>query len=159
MATELPVRIEFSLPDGWQAAPPDEVGAPGVAFVAVRPVATDGFVTNLTIAGEIRDPALPMATIALESVHRLESIAESVRVRDRRDFGSDGSPGMTQVLDVEMGQGKRLVQCQVYLPVDDVHDARRRAVLELVLTCMFEQFDEVLPEFQRFVGTVRPAGS
>ena len=37
MVSELPVRIEFSLPEGWQATPPDEAGAPGVAFVALHP--------------------------------------------------------------------------------------------------------------------------
>jgi hypothetical protein len=163
MVTELPVRIEFSLPDGWHAAPPDEVGAPGVAFVALHPASTggsaNGFTTNLTIAGEIRDPAVPMATIADESVHRLETVADSVRVRDRTDLGPSDAPGMTQVLEIEMGQGKRLVQCQVYLPMDDVHDRSRRAVLELVLTCTPEQLDDVLPDFQRFVGTVQPASS
>ena len=159
MVTELPVRIEFALPDGWQAAPPDEVGAPGVAFVAVRPVSpgggADGFVTNLTIAGEIRDPAVRMATIADESVHRVENVAESVRVRDRADFGQGDAPGLTQLLDIELDEGTRLVQCQVYLPIDDVHD--QRTVLELVLTCTPEQFDDVESDFRRFVGTVRPA--
>jgi hypothetical protein len=159
MVTELPVRIEFSLPDGWQAAPPDEVGAPGVAFVAVHPASigseANGFTANLTIAGEIRDPALPMTTIADESVHRLETVAESVRVRDRADFGHGDAPGITQVLDIEMGQGKRLAQHQVYLAMNDAHD--QRTVLELVLTCTPEQLDDVLSDFQQFVGTVRPA--
>jgi len=160
MVTELPVRIEFSLPDGWQAAPPDEVGAAGVAFVAVHPASNNGgangFTTNLTIAGEILDPAVPMATIADESVRRLEGVAESVGVRGRTEFSPD-APGMTQVLDIDMGQGKQLVQCTIYLAADDVHDPSRRAVLELVLTCTPEQFDEALPDFQRFVGTIRPA--
>jgi hypothetical protein len=159
MVTELPVRIEFSLPDGWQAAPPDEVGAPGVAFVAVHPASTgsaaNGFTANLTIAGEIRDPALPMTTIADESVRRLETVAESVRVRDRTDLGHGDAPGITQVLDIEMGQGNRLAQHQVYLAMNDVHD--QRTVLELVLTCTPEQLDDVLSDFQQFVGTVRPA--
>ncbi|MFI5588395.1 hypothetical protein ACIA5G_25305 [Amycolatopsis sp. NPDC051758] len=154
MVTELPVRIEFALPDGWQAAPPDEVGAPEVAFVAVRPVSPGGFVTNLTIAGEIRDPAVRMATIADESVHRVENVAESVRVRDRADLGQGDAPGLTQLLDIELAEGKRLVQCQVYLPIDDAHD--QHTVLELVLTCTPEQFDDVASDFQRFVGTVRP---
>ncbi|MFG1642755.1 hypothetical protein ACGFMK_20895 [Amycolatopsis sp. NPDC049252] len=153
MVTELPVRIEFALPAGWQAAPPDEVGAPGVAFVAVRPVPPGGFVTNLTIAGEIRDPAVRMATIADESVSRVESVAESVRVRERADFSQGAAPGLTQLLDIKQ-EGERLVQCQVYLPVDDVHG--RRTVLELVLTCTAGRFDEVASDFRRFVGTVRP---
>jgi hypothetical protein len=45
VATQLPVRIEFRLPDGWQAAPPDEVGTPGAAFVAQIPTVLDDFRT------------------------------------------------------------------------------------------------------------------
>jgi hypothetical protein len=56
-----------------------------------------------------------------------------------------------------MGQGKQLVQCQIYLPAADVHDPSRRVVLELALTCTPEQFDDALPDFQRFVGTIRSA--
>jgi hypothetical protein len=157
MVTELPVRIEFSLPDGWQAAPPDEVGAPGVAFVALHRGSANGFTANLTIAGEFRDPDLPMATIADESVQLLEKVAGAVRVRARTAVGSDDAPGITQVLDLEMSAGRRLVQCQVYVSMHDVADPRRRAVVELVLTCTPAQLDTVLPDFQEFVGTVRPA--
>jgi hypothetical protein len=161
MATELPVRIEFSLPDGWQAAPPDEVGAPDVAFVALRRTKAadgpNGFTTNLTIAGEHRDPTIPITTIADESLHRLESVAKSVRVRDRTNLGPNDTPGMTQVLDIELNKGKPLVQCQVYLPLEDAHNPSRQAVLELVLTCTSDQLAEALPDFQRFVETVRPA--
>ncbi|MGH3875570.1 MAG: hypothetical protein ACRDSK_00885 [Actinophytocola sp.] len=159
MVTELPVRIEFTLPDGWHPAPPDEVGAPGVAFVALHPASTNGFTANITIAGELRDPALPMATIADESLRRLENVAVSVHARDRAEVGPGDAPGITQVVDIEMGPGQRLVQCQVYLSMNDVHDPRRRAVLELVLTCKPNQLDDVLADFQRFVQTVRPAAS
>jgi hypothetical protein len=159
MVTELPVRIEFSLPDGWQPAPPDEVGAPGVAFVALHPASTNGFTANITIAGELRDPALATSVIADESLRRLEKVAVSVRLRDRTEVGPGDSPGVTQVLDIDMGPGQRLVQCQVYVSMNDVNDPRRRAVLELVLTCKPNQLDDVLADFQRFVQTVRPAGS
>jgi hypothetical protein len=156
MATELPVRIEFSLPQGWQATPPDEAGAPGVAFVALHPDSRNGFTANLTIAGDIRDPGLTMVAIADESVQRLERYARSVHVRDRAAVGSVDSPGITQVLDIEMDQSQRLVQCQVYVSMYDVVDPGRRAVIELVLTCTPEQLDDVLADFQQFVGTVRP---
>ncbi len=159
MVTELPVRIEFALPDGWHPAPPDEVGAPGVAFVALHPASTNGFTANITIAGELRDPALPTATIADESLGRLESVAKSVRLRDRTEVGSGDAPGVTQVVDIEMGPGQRLVQCQVYVSMNDVNDPRLRAVVELVLTCKPNQLDDVLADFQRFVQTVRPAAS
>ena len=157
MVSELPVRIEFSLPEGWQATPPDEAGAPGVAFVALHPASTNGFTANLTIAGDFRDPGLTMVAIADESVHRLEGVAGSVHVRDRAAVGSVDAPGITQVLDIEMGPSQRLVQCQVYVSMHDVVDPGRRAVIELVLTCTPEQLDDVLSDFQRFVGTIRPA--
>jgi hypothetical protein len=158
MATELPVRIEFALPDGWKAAPPDEVGAPGVAFVALHPASANGFTANLTIAGEFRDPSLPMVAIADESVTRLEGIGARVEVRDRVDVGSTEAPGITQVLDIWMSTSERLVQCQVYVSMHDVVDPAKRAVLELVLTCTPDQLDEVLADFQEFVRTVRPTG-
>lgn len=158
MATELPVRIEFTLPDGWQAAPPDDVGAPGVAFVALHPASANGFTANLTIAGEFRDPGLPMTQFADESVQRLEEAAGAVRVRDRVEVGTGDSPGITQVLDIEVGVSQHLVQCQVYVSMSDEVDPSRRAVLELVLTCTPEQLDTVFADFQNFVRTVRPAG-
>jgi hypothetical protein len=159
MATELPVRIEFTLPDGWQATPPDEAGAPGVAFVALHPSSTNGFTANLTIAGQFRDPTLPMTAIADESVRRLSEVAGDVHVRDRVEVGSPDSPGITQVLDIDVGVSQRLVQCQVYVSMQDVHDRRKRAVIELVLTCTPDQLDNVFADFQNFVRTVRPATS
>jgi hypothetical protein len=159
MVSELPVRIEFSLPEGWQATSPDEAGAPGVAFVALHPASANGFTANLTIAGEFRDPKLPMSAIADESVQRLEKVAGSVHVRDRVAVGSDDAPGISQVLDIVMGPSQRLVQCQVYVSMQDIYDPRRRAVLELVLTCTPEQLDDVFADFQAFVRTVRPAAT
>lgn len=160
MVTQLPVRIEFSLPEGWQAAPPDEVGAPGVAFVALHPASANGFTANLTIAGQFREPDLTMDAIADESVRRLSDTAGSVHVRKRTAVGSVEAPGITQVLDLELGAEHplQLVQCQVYVSLQDVHDPAKRAVLELVLTCTPAQLDAVFEDFQQFVRTVRPAG-
>lgn len=160
MVTQLPVRIEFSLPEGWTAAPPDEVGAPGVAFVALHPDSANGFTANLTIAGQFREPDLTMDAIADESVHRLEDTGGSVRVRQREAVGSAESPGIAQILDVDMGGEPvgALVQCQVYVSMHDVDDPAKRVVLELVLTCTPAQLGDVFEDFQRFVRTVRPAG-
>jgi hypothetical protein len=157
MATELPVPIEFSLPDGWQAARPDDAGAPGVAFVALHPATANGFTANLTIAGQFRDPTLSMTAIADESVQRLSQAVGRVHVRDRVEVGDRDAPGITQVLDIQMGENQQLVQCQVYVSMQDIHDPRKRAVLELVLTCTPQQLDHVFGDFQEFVRTVRPA--
>jgi hypothetical protein len=163
MATQLPVRIEFRLPDGWQAAPPDEVGAPGVAFVALHPAsraAEGGFTANITIAGQVRDPALTMLALADESVRRLEQNAGTVHVRSRTELGSPEAPGLTQALDIlatVRGEALPLVQTQVLVSMTDVDDPAKRVVLELVLTCTAEQLDTVIGDFQEFVRTVRPA--
>lgn len=53
------------------------------------------------------------------------------------------------------GETLELVQCQVYLLMQDAHDARRRAVVRLVLTATTDVFESVLPELQEFVGSVR----
>lgn len=162
MATQLPVRIEFSLPEGWTAAPPDEVGAPGVAFVALHPRSIAGFTANITIAGQVRDPELTMTALADESVRRLEANTGPVHVRMREEVGTDIAPGITQTLDILAtvdGQALSLVQTQVLVSMRDVHDPDRRVVLELVLTCTPEQLDDVLGDFRRFVRGVRPAGA
>ena len=41
--------------------------------------------------------------------------------------------------------------------MQDVYDVRKRAVIELVLTCTPDQLDNVFADFQNFVRTVRPA--
>jgi hypothetical protein len=160
MVTQLPVRIEFALPEGWNAAPPDEVGAPGVAFVALPPDSADDFTPNITIAGQFREPDLAMDAIAEESVGRLEQAYGNVQVRQRTEVGSADAPGITQVLDILATVDNRplpLVQCQVYSSMSDVDDPAKRVVLELVLTCKPSQLADVFEDFQQFVRTVRPA--
>lgn len=161
MAATLPVRINFRLPDGWQPAPPDQVGAPGAAFVAVHPGSRDNFTANITISGELRPDAASLAQIADESVERLQRTALTVRVADRTQIGSPEAPGLTQVLRLSAdvnGRLRELVQAQVYLSMRDIDDPRRRAVVQLVLTSTTGQFDSVVGDFQQFVRTVRPLG-
>jgi hypothetical protein len=164
MVTQLPVRIEFTLPEGWNAAPPDEVGAPGSAFVALHPASRDhepaSFTANITIAGQLRDPALTMEALADESVRRLEENAGTVHVRRRAEVGSADAPGITQTLDIlatVQDTALPLVQSQVLVSMTDVDDPAKRVVLELVLTCTPAQLDTVIDDFQQFVRTVRPA--
>lgn len=159
MATQLPIRIEFRLPDGWNSAPPDDVGAPGAAFVAVYGTPSEGFTPNITISGELRPDAATLDDIADESIARLRESVDSVRLRKRAEAGTADAPGLTQALDLDaMVQGERrsLVQVQVFLSVQDQQDASKRAVLDLIMTCALEQLDDVLGDFQEFVRTVRP---
>jgi hypothetical protein len=159
MASTLPVEIEFSLPEGWRPAPPDEVGAPGVAFVALHLDSRDVFTANITIAGRLRDDEADLVTIAEESVQRL-SESGTVRVAKRTQVGTSEAPALTQTLRISSklrGLPVELVQSQVYLVMQDVHDSAKRAVIEFALTAKSSQLEEVADDFNEFVRSVRPA--
>lgn len=156
MATQLPVRIEFSLPEGWTAAPPDEVGAPNAAFVALHPPAHDGFTTNITISGDHRDDDVELATVAEESVARLTKSVGGVRVLTRTAVDD----GYTQTLEIKStieGHPHDLVQCQAYLSMHDVEEPAKRAIIDLVLTTTADRFEEFVKDFEYFVRTVKPS--
>ncbi|MEV2217922.1 hypothetical protein AB0H86_41945 [Streptomyces sp. NPDC050997] len=159
MPTTLPVPIQFELPEGWRAEPPDEAGAPGAAFVARYLQPDAGFTANITIDGEYRPDATALSEIAHESVGRLRQAATSVEVTGHHEIGSADAPGFTQTLAVSAvvsGVHRDLVQSQVYLSMLDVADPHKRAVIRLVLTATASQCPYVLGDFQDFVRTVRP---
>lgn len=159
MPTTLPVPIEFELPEGWRAAPPDDVGAPGAAFVALHPRPDDGFTANITVDGEYRPDEATLPEIAHASVQRLGEAATSVAVTARREVGTADAPGFTQTLAVTAvagGARRDLVQSQVYLSVLDGACPHRRAVIRLVLTATASQHAAVVGDFQDFVRSVRP---
>ncbi|MFI0710909.1 hypothetical protein ACH4SK_09670 [Streptomyces inhibens] len=159
MATTLPVKIEFSLPEGWQPAPPDEVGAPGVAFIALHPESSDKFIANITIAGKIQDET-DLVTLAHESVERLREGA-AVSVAKQAQGGTPELPALTQTLRISTtlrGLPVELVQSQVYLLMQDARDPSTHAVIELALTAKQSQLDRVADDFEDFVKSIRPAG-
>ncbi|MFF9311141.1 hypothetical protein ACF1BS_09535 [Streptomyces sp. NPDC014748] len=158
MSTTLPIPIQFDVPQGWRAAPPDEVGAPGAAFVAVHPPSDAGFTANITIDGEYRPDSATLPEIAEESVRHVGQSVASVVVTDRRETGSAEAPGLTQTLAFSVVVGRQshdLVQSQVYLAMIDVHDPHRRVVIRLVLTSTASQHPTLLDDFQNLVSTVR----
>ncbi|MFF7641042.1 hypothetical protein [Streptomyces canus] len=159
MATTLPVPIEFELPDGWRAAPPDEVGAPGAAFVALYRQPDAGFTANITIDGEYRPDSAVLPEMADGSVERLRETGASVVLTDRREMGSADAPGLLQKLAVSTtvgGTHRDLVQTQVYLSLLDIADPHNRVVVRLVLTSTAAQHSVVLGAFEDFVRSVRP---
>lgn len=159
MSTTLPVPIEFRLPDGWRPAPPDEVGAPDVAFVALYPEPDGHFTANITIDGDYRPDDTPLAGIADESVDRMRAIADSVVLTGREEVGTEDAPALTQQLSftaVLRGERTALLQTQVYLSMLDENDPHQRAVIRLALTATAGQHDDVLGDFQEFVRSVGP---
>ncbi|EGE41029.1 hypothetical protein GTY83_08195 [Streptomyces sp. SID4928] len=159
MTTTLPVPIAFELPDGWRAAPPDGVGAPGAAFVALHPHPDAGFTANITVDGAFRPDPATLPEIADESVANLRGSAASVDVAERREVGSEDAPGLTQTLAISAiagGVPRDLIQSQVYLSLLDVEDPGKRAVIRLILTVTAAQHGDVVEDFRDFVRTVRP---
>jgi hypothetical protein len=159
VATTLPAPIEFRLPEGWRPAPPDDVGAPGAAFVGLHPNPDNGFTANITIDGEGCAEPASLPELADASIRTLRETGAEVALADRSEVGSADAPGLTQTLSVRAtvdGAPRDLVQSQVYLSMVDTGDHSRGVVIRLVLTASAEQYAAVLPDFQYFVWTVRP---
>ncbi|MGX9883833.1 hypothetical protein [Streptomyces sp. NPDC002276] len=159
MPTTLPIPIRFDVPQGWRAAPPDEVGAPGAAFVAVHPPSDTGFTSNITVDGEYRPDTTTLPRIADESVGLLSESVTSIRVTDRRETGSADAPGFTQTLAFSVVLDRRshdLLQSQVYLSLLDVDDPRRRVVIRLMLTSTVSRHPDLLDDFRSVVRSIRP---
>jgi hypothetical protein len=159
VATTLPAPIEFRLPEGWRPAPPDDVGAPGAAFVGLHPNPDNGFTANITIDGEGCAEPASLPELADASIRTLRETGAEVSLADRSEVGSADATGLTQTLSVRAavdGAPRDLVQSQVYLSMVDTGDHSRGVVIRLVLTASAEQYAAVLPDFQYFVWTVRP---
>ncbi|WP_020666163.1 hypothetical protein [Amycolatopsis nigrescens] len=158
MVTQLPVAVRFELPDGWRPAPPDEVGAPGAAFVALNSATQgSGFTANIAVDGEVREDGL--AGVAEESVRVLGESAQDIAVVSRQEVGSVRAPGLTQDLRVTANIGgiaHELLQCQVYLVLGTSADQSRGAVVRAALTCTGDQVGAVLDDFRSFVRTLAP---
>ncbi|GGO34791.1 hypothetical protein [Streptomyces lasiicapitis] len=159
MAATLPVPMEGRLPEGWHPASPGQVGAPDVAFVALRPPPDAGFTSNITVDGEYRPDGATLAEIADESVRSMCEVADSVTVDERHEVGSADAPALTQVLSfsaVTDGVRRDLAQTQIYLAMLDINDPSERAVIRLTLTTTTAQHSSVLGDFQQFIRSVRP---
>lgn len=162
MADDTRLALEFRLPAGWNPARPDAVGATGADFVAMHvPSEGPGFTTNITMDQQQRADAT-LVEVADESLDKLHGAAHRVTLSNRTEFGNAEAPGLTQVIRTAApveGDVLELVQCQVYLAMQDTRDPRQRAIVRLVLTAREGDFESVLPDFQEFVGTVRVKGA
>ncbi|RCG25322.1 hypothetical protein DQ392_01980 [Streptomyces reniochalinae] len=159
MTANLPVPIEFQLPEGWRPVSRREATASGVVFLALHPQPDAGYTANIAVDGGYRPDSAPLTKIADESVHRLREVDSTLVVSSRREVGSPTAPGLTQKLAFAAAIDDRLrelMQTQVYLSLNDINDPRERMVLRLVLTATATQHDAVLGDFQEFVRTVRP---
>ncbi|MDT0378829.1 hypothetical protein RM572_08580 [Streptomyces sp. DSM 42041] len=167
MPGTLPVPLTCEVPQGWQAAPPDEVGAPQAALVALHLASKgEGFVPNITVTGRTRTDAAGLTRIAEESIRRLQEAVGTVHVVKRAEVGTSEAPGLVdapgvvQNLHIDAtvnGQPMKLAQSQLFLILENEQRPNERAEVEIALTAKAEQLHEVLEDFQDFLRTVRPA--
>lgn len=160
MTTKLPLPIEFSLPDGWNGVPPDEAGAPGVAFVAVHAGAGHDFTPNITIDGEIPADGTTLEEVADRSVELMRSFASSVALVERIEGGEDEVRTLRQQISFTVTvEGKRhaLLQTQIYLFLADDRDHAHHGVVRLALTAAVAEHDDLLEDFFEVVRSVTPS--
>src|SRR5687768_3333462 len=95
MPGTLPVPLEIELPQGWQSAPPDEVGAPQAAFVALHMANQgQGFMPNITVTGRTLGGSSSLHRLADESVQRLRDTVGAVDIVKRTEVGTSTAPGL-----------------------------------------------------------------
>lgn len=167
MPGTLPVPLTCELPQGWQSAPPEEVGAPQAALVALHLASQgQGFMPNITVTGRTREDSAGLNAIAEESVQRLRENIGTVRVIKRTEVGTSEAPGLVDapgivqnvLIDATVnGQPRELAQSQFLLVLEDERQPSRRAEIEIALTARSDQLQDVLEDFQSFLRTVRPA--
>lgn len=163
MSSELPFPISFALPDGWTLVPPESCGRPDAAYVAVRkqnaaePVATNFVVNGFAIYGQSVDLA------ALADAYLSGLRAQYPVTVLKRDVTTDGAATeAAQLLRIEYpadGFTMRLNQIHIVNAFPGVQDTAATAVLQLLMTCPTDVFDQAGPEFSQFVASISPLQS
>ncbi|CAL9401614.1 hypothetical protein [Streptomyces sp. NPDC090994] len=167
MPGTLPVPLEIELPPGWHSAPPDEVGAPQAAFVALHTASRgQGFMPNITVTGHTLQGSVSLHGLAEESVRRLRENVGAVDVVKRTEVGTSPAPGLIDapgiVQNVRIqatvdGQPMELAQSQFLLVLENKRKRGERVEIEIALTARTSQLGDVLEDFQTFVSALRPA--
>lgn len=136
--SDLPVPIEFSLPDGWESIDPTTLDTPGVAFVAVKRDSSARFTSNLTIYGEVRDNDTTLTEIADEaSTDGSGQLGGAPEVVHRKKEGEGLVAAITQVVEFPAPEGsgvERLHQTQTLVQFPDSHGPNRRGIIMFAAT-------------------------
>lgn len=162
MTTTLPVPVRFELPgDHWEPVHPESLDVSNAAFLAVRRGLPGSYDPTITISGGWRNDDSDLEQIADESVEKLRRDgATEVELLKRRVVGSEHAPAVTQSIGAVAAVGGRvydLRQAQAIQGLVDVDDPRQRIVVIYTLTCTYAQWEEMGPEFQRFMASVEVA--
>ncbi|OEU86570.1 hypothetical protein DB35_22925 [Streptomyces abyssalis] len=167
MPGTLPVPLEIELPQGWESAPPDKVGAPHAAFVALHKASQgQGFTPNITVTGHTIEGSPGLHRLAEESVQRLRENVGAVDIVKRTEVGTSSAPGLVdapgivQNLRIQAAvneQPMELAQSQFILVLENEKQRSELVQIEVALTAKTSQLQDVLEDFQDFVAALRPA--
>jgi hypothetical protein len=159
MSRELPFPISFELPQGWASVSPESCGQPDAAFVAIRKHnAADPVVTNFVVNG-FAHYGQPVDVAALADAHVGQLRSQyPVTVLKRDVMADDSATEAAQLLQIAYPAGEstltlRQIQIISVFPGTNDGDA---AVLQLIMTCPDDVFDQAGPEFSAFVATITP---
>lgn len=154
----LPVPIRFQLPGPeWESVAPASLGVHNAEFLAVRRDTDPDYDPTITISGDWRTDPATLEQIADEAVANLRGQADDVEVATRRQVGSDAAPAIVQELGATAAIGGRrfdLRQAQALMSLKDTDDPSQRVVVIYTLTCTYQQFRTVGPEFQTFLASL-----
>jgi hypothetical protein len=167
MPGTLPVPLAIELPQGWQSAPPDEVGAPHAAFVALHiPSQGQGFTPNITVTGRTMEGSTSLHRLAEESVQRLRENVGTVDVVKRTEVGTSSAPGLVEAPGIVQNlriqatvnqQPMELAQSQFILLLENEQQRNERVEIEVALTAKMHQLKDLLEDFQFFISSLSPA--
>ncbi|WP_019811263.1 hypothetical protein [Saccharomonospora halophila] len=136
--SELPVPIEFSLPDGWESVDPTTLETPGVAFLAVKRDSSARFTSNLAVYGEVRDNDTTLTEIADEaSTDGSGQVGGATEVVHRTKEGKGLVAAVTQIVEFPAPEGsgiERLHQTQTLVQFPDSHGPDRRGIIMFAAT-------------------------
>jgi len=156
VSSDLPFTIAFELPPGWALVSPDACGHPDAAYVAIRQKnVNDLVVTNFAINGFLASPTVDVAALAARYLASLQSRYPVTVLKS--DISAARMVAQLLQLDyTENGSTIPLKQIQIINALPSVDTQEAIAVLQMLLTCPVEVFDEAGPEFQQFMTTITP---
>ena len=167
MTGTLPVPLHVELPEGWESAPPDKVGAPQAAFVGLHKASQgQGFTPNITVTGHALQGSASLNRLAEESVQRLRENLGSVDIVKRTEVGTSSAPGLVEAPGIVQNlriqatvnqQPMELAQSQFILLLENEQQRGELVQIEVALTAKMSQLDDVLEDFQSFLSSLRPA--
>jgi hypothetical protein len=163
MNRELPFPITFELPDGWTLVPPDDSGQADAAYVAVRDAnAADPVATNIVISGlGMHDTAVDVAALAAAQLANLQAkYAVTVLKRDVMTAGPARHAAHLLQIEYPVGQSATtLRQNRIFTVFPGADDPAEIAVVQLVMTCPAEVFDQAGRELGQFMDSIGPPTS